>query len=57
MTTPIISVQDLSIAFEHNNVQQTVVHNVSFDVFKGKTLALVGESGSGKSVSTNAIMQ
>ncbi|KZZ58741.1 microcin ABC transporter ATP-binding protein [Oleiphilus sp. HI0125] len=57
MTTPIISVQDLSIAFEHNNVQQAVVHNVSFDVFKGKTLALVGESGSGKSVSTNAIMQ
>ena len=56
-TQPILSVKDLSIAFVHEGHEQTVVHNVSFDLKKGETLALVGESGSGKSVTSNAIIQ
>ena len=33
-----------------------MTHQVSFDLFAGKTTALVGESGSGKSVTSAAIM-
>ena len=34
-----------------------VVKGISFDIEKGKTLALVGESGSGKSVSALSVLQ
>lgn len=55
--TPLVSVRNLSIAFANGDALNTVVKNVSFDAYKGKTLALVGESGSGKSVSSNAIIK
>lgn len=47
-----LSVEDLQISFG----QKEVVHNVTFHLNKGKTLAIVGESGSGKSVTSLAIM-
>ncbi len=46
MTRPILDVENLSVAFRG----RTVVEGVSFQVHRGRTLALVGESGSGKSV-------
>ena len=49
---PVIRVRDLSISFAGT----TVVHDLSFDIAPGRTLALVGESGSGKSVTSLAIM-
>lgn len=55
--TPLLEVQDLSVAFKGvAKGRVTVVHNASFSVTPGTTLALVGESGSGKSVTTLACM-
>ena len=48
--TNIISIKNLSVGFQTNNKKNNVVHSISFDIPKGKTVALVGESGSGKTV-------
>lgn len=45
-------VEGLSIEFDG----QIVVHNLSFTLAPGKTLALVGESGSGKSVTARSLI-
>ncbi len=57
-TTPLLTIQDLSVAFGRAGEQQSrVVHNVSFDITPGEKLALVGESGSGKSVTAMSILR
>jgi microcin C transport system ATP-binding protein len=53
----LIEVRDLSVEFVTGKLQQRVVHNVSFDIRRGETLALVGESGSGKSVTAHSILR
>ncbi|MBA2813487.1 ABC transporter ATP-binding protein [Streptomyces sp. KM273126] len=47
--TPIVSVNSLSVAYRSGGRDVPVVHEVTLEVAKGRTLALVGESGSGKS--------
>ncbi|MDO7172210.1 ABC transporter ATP-binding protein [Mariniflexile sp. AS56] len=50
--TPILTINDLSIAFGTNEV----IHKVSYQLNQNEILGIVGESGSGKSVSSLAIL-
>ena len=52
----ILEVKHLKIAFRTTAGTLKAVRDISFDLEKGKTLAIVGESGSGKSVTSRAIM-
>lgn len=59
----ILSVRDLKVYFEISNAFLTrhksfkAVDGISFDLYKGKTLALVGESGCGKTTVSRAILR
>ena len=57
MTTPILSVSNLTTSFRVEGAWKPVVRSVSFDIAPKETLAVVGESGSGKSVTALSIMR
>ncbi len=52
----ILEVKNLVISFRTDAGKVQAVRDISFDLYKGETLAIVGESGSGKSVTNRAIM-
>ena len=51
-----LEVKDLRISFRTEAGKLQAVRDISFDLKRGRTLAIVGESGSGKSVTSRAIM-
>ena len=51
-----LEVKNLQIAFRTQGGHVKAVRDISFDLYKGETLAIVGESGSGKSVTSKAII-
>ena len=51
-----LSVNNLKISFRTDGGKVQAVRDISFNMYKGETLAIVGESGSGKSVTNRAIM-
>ncbi|WP_394215159.1 dipeptide/oligopeptide/nickel ABC transporter permease/ATP-binding protein [Brachybacterium vulturis] len=53
---PLLSVQDLRVAFPGSHEGIDILDGISFEVRPGETMGLVGESGSGKSVASLAIM-
>jgi len=50
-STPVVSVQNVSAAYG----KVPVLHDISFDIHPGRTVAVVGESGSGKSTAARCI--
>ena len=53
---PILQIKDLKISFAQNGHYQEMVHSLSFDLWKGKTVGMVGESGSGKSITALSLL-
>lgn len=53
----VLSVHDLSVAFQSLDQCLSAVRQVSFELQPGKTLALLGESGCGKTITSLAMMR
>ena len=52
----ILEVKNLKISFRTSAGTLKAVRDISFDLERGRTMAIVGESGSGKSVTSKAIL-
>jgi peptide/nickel transport system ATP-binding protein len=56
MTTPILSIRNLTVDIPTRHGVLRPVDNVSYDIAAGEILGVVGESGAGKSMAGNAVI-
>ncbi len=56
MSTPLLSISDLSILLPDGADRRNAVAKVAMTLHSGETVCIVGESGSGKSLTARAIM-
>ncbi len=54
---PLLEIRNLTVSFKTEAGKVTVVNDVSYSAYSGKTLAVVGESGCGKSVTAMSILR
>ena len=52
----LLSVRDLTVAFDLPHERATVLRDVGFDVAAGEVLGIIGESGSGKTVTARSLL-
>ena len=52
----VISIRQLQKWFENNGERQTVLNDITFDVYRGETLIIMGGSGCGKSTLLNCLI-
>jgi peptide/nickel transport system ATP-binding protein len=57
MSSPVLSIRDLTVKVPIDGETRTLIDAVSFDLAKGEILGLVGESGSGKSMICRALVK
>ena len=57
MPEPVVQVRDLSVRYKTKESTVYAVEGASFDLERGRVLALIGESGSGKSTAAMAILK
>jgi peptide/nickel transport system ATP-binding protein len=53
---PIIDARNIGVTFKVEHGQVDAVKDISFQLYRGETIAIVGESGSGKSVTARTVM-
>ncbi|MBE2277324.1 MAG: ABC transporter ATP-binding protein [Rhodobacteraceae bacterium] len=56
MTTPLLSIEDLTVALPGGGDRRHAISNVTLRLNRGEVLCIVGESGSGKSITASAVM-
>ncbi|WP_163874503.1 ABC transporter ATP-binding protein [Rhizobium laguerreae] len=54
--TPVIDARNVAVNFKVEDGIVEAVKDVSFQLYRGETIAIVGESGSGKSVTARTVM-